>query len=164
MGWTTPSHVVSGADISSAAHNTDVIDNIQYLYDYLPRGYIASATVTAVQSSISTVADVTGLTATWTAPANRRYKMTVLLPVFQNSGAAGTLDVFITTSSNTAVATSQIQVPASSYAMAHAMVVVAPSAGSITYKVRMSTSASTCQTAVAATIPGLFLIEDIGHT
>ena len=129
-----------------------------------PWGYITSATATSNQTGISSIADLTSLSVTWTAVANRRYKIEIAIPMFQNSGAAGTQNVVIATSGGTTIATWQQQVSASFDAMANVYTYVTPAAGSVTYKARASTSASTCQTSVSATIPALISVEDVGPT
>ena len=52
-----------------------------------PRGVVAYGSVTANQSNITTVVDLTGLTATWTANPTRTYRTTAFFNM--NSSVAG---------------------------------------------------------------------------
>lgn len=129
-----------------------------------PWGYIGQATRTTAQSSIgTTVTDLTGLSVTFTALANRRYKITGNISVQQKGAASLSCQVLITDGSNTILQTS----PQNAYAV-DAIATCTPillttfSAGSQTVKLRASTFTSTMNTLASSTQPGYLLVEDMG--
>lgn len=129
-----------------------------------PWGYIGSASTTTQQSSISTVTDLTSgtaLTVTFTAIANRRYRITGHVPTAHIT-TQGEETISITTGTPTTLAASIITVVGGQYANHYLHTVQTPSAGSITYKLRAAASAGTITTNVSSTQPASILVEDIG--
>jgi hypothetical protein len=126
-----------------------------------PWGIMGTATATSNQTGISAEADVTGVTVTFTAAANRRYKVTVSGRIVQQT-SAGVAEVKITDSANTLQDKWTFSLTAGSAAYATVTAILTPAAGSITYKARMSTTAGTVDTTAAATQPFRILVEDIG--
>jgi len=129
----------------------------------LPRGVMAYAQVTANQTGISTVVDLTSLTVTFTAVAGRRYRITGFGLITQRTGT-GTATMTITNSANVQQAAAQSRLTGADNEMQTAtpMFVVVPGAGSITYKLRLTTNASTCDLTATGTNPAFILAEDIG--
>lgn len=125
-----------------------------------PLGTIAVATQTSSQTGITTEADVTSLTATWTALADRRYKLTAFLPIQQLTNG-GTVIGKITDDSNTEVAGGRSTLTATFQDTMHLVAVITPSAGSVTYKVRASSTASSL-TIRSTDHTAWFIVEDIG--
>lgn len=125
------------------------------------KGY---AQVIADQTGIaSSITDITSLTVTFTAVANRLYKLSANL-IFTQLTSTGTLTGFFREGStelgrffrmNNVVA-NQIN-PASGWCY-----VAAPSAGAHTYKLSASTSAGTVTVTAAATFPAQLMVEDCG--
>lgn len=133
----------------------------------LPWGVQAVATMTANQSSISsTEIDITGLSVTFTAVANRRYRSMLALPIFSNGGGSTTtFGAFITDGSNTRKGQTNLSVPAVSDA--HATVwawETGLSAGSVTRKGRVITTVGGSSGVLIATasVPAFLLVEDVG--
>lgn len=127
----------------------------------MPWGFIATGAATSSQTGVSTVADVTSATVTFTAVTGRRYRI-VGHCVVQQSTSTATSSVIIADGSNTQIQSWAMTLTASSFGTANLMVTVTPSAGSVTYKLRMSATAGTIGTSAAATAPATILVEDIG--
>jgi hypothetical protein len=131
----------------------------------LPAGEVGYASVTANQGSITTVADLTSLTATWTAVSSRRYMITVYgNAVSSVAGDVGGLH--ISTSGGTDVQLAQFYLPSAGVTSVavHAQVMLTGLSGSVTYKARMSriSGTGTLQFSASATAPGQFSVVDIG--
>lgn len=121
-------------------------------------GYVARITdVTGITSQ----ADITGTDLTFTAAANRRYKLTGYCRTNQITTTSNQ-EVYITTSGNTVLQTSAVYATAAQQQAHHLVVVVTPAAGSITYKMRAAVSAGSVDIKGATTYPIIFFIEDIG--
>jgi len=70
MAWVTPSNVATGDVLTAATWNQDVVENTKRL----PRGVVGVAKASSVdQTGITTIADVTGCSVTFTAEASRYY-------------------------------------------------------------------------------------------
>lgn len=128
-----------------------------------PWGRVASASVTSTQTGISTVTDVTNLAVTWTAVANRKYKIALSCGVRQLT-ADGTVQFVIATNAGTQVGAWAATLVTNAFGYANAFVDVSPAAGAVTYKARLLTSAGTIGTSVSATQPGSLIVEDVGPT
>lgn len=128
----------------------------------LPWGFIGFAEATGVQTGITTSTDVTGLTVTFTAVANRRYKLTAFVNLLQSTNT-GNVQVIIADGSNNSQAIGTDTYAAGEYGTTVAIKgSVSPAAGSTTYKVRINTSAGTVGLNQGAGYPTMFLVEDIG--
>lgn len=126
------------------------------------RGTMGYASTTTAQTGISsTPTDLTSLSVTFTAVTGRRYKISASVRVIQNVGAANNT-LSITDGSNVEVGKSLLSVPGGSNGFHTPIAVVTPTSGSVTYKLRLSTSADNTQTSPAATAPAFILVEDIG--
>lgn len=126
----------------------------------LPGGWIGYAEVTANQTGITTVTDLTGLSVAVTAGTNRRLKITGSIRVTRTV-ADGYTTLYIRESStnlNFGVTLSTLDF------FCVAMAVITPTAGSHTYKLSLerTTGTGTVGIAAAAANPNFILVEDIG--
>ena len=122
----------------------------------MPWGIIAKTTGVTVGIT-TTLADI-GTSLTFTAVANRQYKYT-FYAYASNSSAAGTLETYITDSSNVGKAFLNLYVPGGgNYTFQNLTYISTETAGSVTRKIR-----SKCQSG-SGTIYGdfQFFVEDIG--
>lgn len=79
MAWTNPETFTAGQPLTAASMNI-VSGDALHLYDNLPRGYVGQAFSTSINQSTTTVADLTGITVTFTADASRWYKVELIVP------------------------------------------------------------------------------------
>ena len=126
-------------------------------------GRIAGASSVAATTSIgSSSTDVNSLSVTFTAVANRYYRTTVLIPIYQQATADG----FVTTRINDGTSDKvQVQELVKSGASATLSIsfVETIASGSVTRKARISTdSGSSGSIAYNAIYPASILVEDIG--
>lgn len=128
----------------------------------LPWGIQGIATTSSGQAGVtSSGADLTGLSVTFTAVANRRYRITGYVCLLKNT-SAGLMRFLITDGSNTQLRLALLYAPTSgTYYNIHTSVVHTPAAGSFTYKLRASSDTNTMDVA-HGTDPGFILVEDIG--
>jgi hypothetical protein len=129
-----------------------------------PWGRVAAAVTSATdQTGISTVADITGLaTVSWTAFANRRYRVTLNVNILQNTSAA-TSEIIIANGANTILrqrSTSLAIAGVAGVTVIHELNGLA--AGSQTVKGRAVTGAGTLTIANSFTRNGELIVEDIG--
>lgn len=125
-------------------------------------GVIDVKTVTAAQNGIAAVTDITGLSSTFTAVANRRYRYTLMVPVAVQQTATGIQTASITDASNVVKGSTNNTAPAASQAFSIVIAFETPAAGSTTRKGRMATTAGTVDLAFGATLVGSFCVEDVG--
>lgn len=127
----------------------------------MPGGVLGYAQVTANQTGITTVVDLTGLTVTVTVGSARRIQITGIA-LFQD----GTIDTQVIMSIQegaTVLTQSAIdQGLAASNQTLNPMVILSPTAGVHTYKLTAQASAGTVQMTAAATTPAFILVQDIG--
>lgn len=128
----------------------------------VPLGTLTGGYAQAVvnQTGISAIADLTGLTVTVTVGSGRRIRISGNVGVLQRTSAAtADVDIFEGVTqlrrAFTGLAINGAQTLAPS-------VVLTPSAGAHTYKLRAATTAGTVETVAAATDPCWILVEDIG--
>jgi hypothetical protein len=129
-----------------------------------PRGVMGYVISTGNHSVTTATADVTGMSITFTAVANRLYKAT-FSGFYSQSDALSRLELYLTDGSNTGQNNIQRTIPNNGglSSVSHAFIFTA-SAGSITRKIRTNVSGGT------ATIFGnpadsrtySFVIEDLG--
>lgn len=126
-------------------------------------GEIGSATRSSSQTGISTITDLTGLSVSVTTVANRRIKISAIVPVQQITGA-GVPQLTIRDGGGATLQT--INFPGSAgagdTAMLAGFVRLTTTAATTTYKLSLSTSANTVNTICAAGVIGHILVEDIG--
>jgi hypothetical protein len=132
----------------------------------LPGGVEAGgyAFVTADQTGITTIVDLTSLTVTFTAVTGRLYRVYVE-GYAATSVADDIVELSITDASNTQVQARQWVIASTSVSLhISASVLVAPSSGSATYKARLRrvSGTGTIQLSASATAPAYIIIEDVG--
>lgn len=148
----TPGSFVAGTPLTAAEMNL------------LPGGCKGRAVVTASQSGITAVTDLTGATVTFTALAGRRYKITGEVLLFSNT-AATNMTLAIRKGSATQIQSRPTGlIAAGDLVTATATVDDVPGAGSVTYKLSVSRQAGTgtISTSIDSTRPDLIIVEDIG--
>lgn len=124
------------------------------------------AQITANQGSITTIADVTGLTVTWTAVTGRSYRIAVQCEA-SSTVAADVVIVAITDPSNTIKTRATTVLPTATVsATLAASVIESGLSGSTTRKVRAQRAlgTGTITLTAAATFPAFILVLDIGPT
>lgn len=133
----------------------------------MPWGPVAPvAQATAAQATITTVADLTSLSITFTAVANRRYKVTVK-SIVQCTVSGASAILTLCDASNTILNTMYFTAPAANgigdASFTHDT--TTPSAaGSYTFKLRLALNSGTGSVSsfAAATAPAQLTVEDIG--
>jgi hypothetical protein len=149
----------------------DLADDALYIYAgatsgwqppwNLPWGQVASATTSTATTSISSsYSDLTGLSVTWTAVANRRYKVTGYSDLSSTSASIARLA--ITDGSANVKAQAQQALAANDVAAQTVFELFTGTAGSTTRKLRGLVTAGTGATQSNAYGPHLILVEDIG--
>lgn len=89
MPWTTPETFTAGQTLTAASMNKMTANDL-----VLPRGFVAYVENTTLSQTASADADVTSLSVTFTAEANRRYRITGVIPyVERSSGIAATIQL-----------------------------------------------------------------------
>lgn len=125
-----------------------------------PWGRVGFARVTANQSGITAIADLTSLTVTFLVPIAGRTIKIVGYGNFQATGAASQA-LYIRESATQLAASSRDVTNGNPYSWDVAVVLESPTEGSHTYKLSVSSTASTTLIA-SATQPAFILAEDIG--
>lgn len=103
---------------------------------------VASASATSSQTGITTVTDLTSLSVTFTAAADRRYLILGTVPVL-NATAASRLELVLADGSNTVLQVVAHQYPGTDYHQMSMQHDVVPGSGSVTYKLRLQRGAGT---------------------
>lgn len=131
-------------------------------FSKLPNGLVAYSTITTWGGgNISATADV--MTLTFTFAASRGYVLECLFSLFTQNTSTGAVSCTITDNTPTQISGTQQTLTATSVGTAFAVSsIVAPGAGSATYRMRMSTSAGTVTPNPSTTSPFVFNIYDIG--
>jgi hypothetical protein len=128
----------------------------------LPGGWIGYNEVTANQSTITSVVDLTSLTVTVTVGTGRRIRVSAHCTLQQNS-AAGEQQLYIFEGAQIGI--SRITAHSGLGFYTHTpSVVLTPSSGSHTYKLRAAAVAGNLDLVASATAPAYILVEDIGAT
>ncbi len=121
-------------------------------------GEIGYAEVMADQGSITTIVDLTSLTATVTVAAGRRIRISAGCR-HSNSGANSNV-LYIREGSTTLQTASLIG--STSTQFLNGAVVITPTAGAHTYKLSAETGGGTMTMRASSTSPAFILVEDIG--
>jgi hypothetical protein len=127
-----------------------------------PRGVMGYVDRTAGNITVTTtIADLTGMTVTFTAEANRLYQAT-----WQCTGTkdttAGITAVYLTDSANTKIGSTNVYQIAGGFASLNGAITFSTTAGSKTYKLRADTNINTFTAYAVATLPLQFTITDLG--
>jgi len=155
---TAPGGFVAG-DVLGAADLND-----------LPGGVVGYAKVTADQSTITSEADLTSLTATWTAVSSRLYKYTFHCVIKNDDttrAATESIAVKVTNASNTMVFQCVNYGPTESTMTGGLTTIVGVGyetglSGSTTRKLRCVADTTSASLIASATSPAFFIVEDIG--
>ena len=128
-----------------------------------PWGVMGYVEVTANQNSITTVVDLTSLTLTFTAAANRRYRIQGQVTVSTTVGD-GAFQLYITDSTPTTYNRATSYLDNTGALTVFVQAVETFSAGSQTVKLRLerATGTGTYTMSASSTAPAFLLIEDIG--
>ena len=157
---TLGSNTISG---TKAQFNTALTDgDFAYASDLTarPQGVLGYAQVTANQGGITTAVDLTGLTVTVTVGSGRRIKVTGDV-YYSTTVAGGAAGVYVNEGASQLA--QRTRVTAGTLADASRVeVVLTPSAGAHTYKLRGSMGSGTGTLEAAATYPAYILVEDLG--
>lgn len=131
----------------------------------LPGGWIGYAEQTAVQTSITTLGDLTNLTVAVTVGTGRRIRISGFVSLAQST-TAGLAEVDIYEGATQLQrAYTPIQTTAGqNFAILMPQVVLTPTSGAHTYNLKVATSAGSAVTNSSATTPSFILVEDIGAT
>jgi len=129
----------------------------------LPWGIIGAAEGTTAQTGITSITDLTSMTLTWTAVANRRYHITGAARVNQATNAAA-VTLTLRTSGGTVLQESTAALDNSSITIAslHINKMYTPSAGSTTVKLSLTSTATSASTTCDSTRPLTLNIIDVG--
>jgi hypothetical protein len=133
------------------------------LANELPFGFVAYAQRTATQGGIVTATDLTDLTVTFTALANRRYKITSS-GMLRSSVSGDTFNWVIVRGSTRLSFRSFYTAPVNVAVFSGHTIIDTPSAGSVTYKIQAerNTGTGTGTLQAVADYPAFILVEDIG--
>lgn len=131
---------------------------------YLRGGLVMAYATKTANQTFTTIADVTGLSVTFTAIAGRLYKVSVV-GLLKSSVANDICQLVIADGTGTTLAVSQQVCPNTTYSVpATTFYLATPSAGSVTYKARVVRVAGTGTGTLeaAATYPAYIIAEDVG--
>jgi hypothetical protein len=126
----------------------------------VPLGFIAEATATASQNTITTVVDLTGLSVTWTALPGRRYRIEGRAH-FQAASGAPSAILQITDTTPTLQRDAVILATTALPLFVTVDHEVEPAAGSVTYKLR-ALSGGTINMVASATRYASIRVYDVG--
>jgi hypothetical protein len=128
----------------------------------LPWGIIGRAERTSNQTGISTAADITGLTITWTANSSRIYRTTVY-SIVQQDTANGLVFIRITDGANQQKQQWMVTTVATGFYTCCSQVTETGLSGSTTRKARADSQANTMSIQATSTLPAFILVEDLGE-
>jgi hypothetical protein len=166
--------VTAGASVDGAVVYINSGDGIEGLYAYngsnfrlpwnMQWGRVGSAIATSNQGTFTTLVDLTSLTITFTAVANRIYRVTSEC-TFGATGAAGDVALIIATGAGTQLQKRGTHAGGAGVGVSiSASVDLTPSAGSTTYKAQAQrdSGADTWTAIATSTQPNLIRIDDMG--
>lgn len=121
------------------------------------------AEVTAIQASITTLVDLTGLAVTVTVPEGRRIQITGKVD-FATTAGAGSQTELVIREGATELQRGKIESPAATSESQEVSVVLSPTAGTHTYKLSARVGSGTVSMVATAAIPAFILVEDISDS
>lgn len=124
---------------------------------------MAHASKTA-NENFTVLADVTGLSVTFTAIAGRLYRVEAIAQ-FTSTVANDACSLYLTDGANNTLQTSNaVGLPTANSLQAYCLLLASPGAGSVTYKARVqrTTGTGTVTLVAAATYPAYISVVDIG--
>lgn len=146
-----PTQLTTGALVTAANWNT------------IPAGVLGYAQTTTSQGSITSTVDLTGLSVTVTAIASRRIRVSGFVSIGADA-ADNTIRVGIWQLTNELNSSDVNSSVANVRYGTHVSVVVTPSAGSVTYRIRAGrvSGAGSVGTGSSTIRPSYILVEDLG--
>lgn len=154
--------VLSPGSLDSATRRA-----IENLWDRHPRGVVGYAEVVASSALVTTITDLAGLSVTWDALPDRRYR-TSFFGEIQGTVTNDLGIVFITDGSGNEKRRHPIHMPptisGAAYTGISTSIVEIPGSGPVTRKMRLERNIGTGAVALyaAATQPAFIVVEDIG--
>jgi len=150
MAITNNVDFVSGAILTAAQQNN------------FPRGIMAVSKATATDATITAMEEQ--LSVTFTAVANRNYKVTYFEPEVTGTATAYTnIAIFLTSIAGSQIAGGYVYAPAAnSFTSITVTAVGTFTAGTVIIKGAASASSGTSKLGRAATQPAFLMVEDIG--
>ena len=146
---------VSGEVVTAAKLNQITTD-----INSTKRSWYAT-TNTTDQTGISAVADITGLSVTWTADATRLYRISVNVGLFKAT-TANFGNVHITDASNVIKLSRSVWMAISDYSQVAVDWIESGLSGSVTRKARADAGSGTINIINSFTRNGIIMVEDIG--
>ncbi len=125
-----------------------------------PAGNLGYVVKTTNQTGFSAIADITGLSVTVTVGSGRRIKVSGKINITQNT-STGSASMYLYESTTQLDAVTQSDL-AGWIGTRFISVILTPTAGSHTYKLRLSTDAGTVDENATTTVPAYIMVEDIG--
>lgn len=146
-----PGEFVAGTALTAASMNQ------------LPAGLVGLAATASPQVSIGTSATaLTGFSVAVATVANRRYKITVHVPVRQRT-SSGAVTLEVCKAGTTVVNAAWMSLGTDEYGTFDVSVIEKPGAGTTTYTARLRTTANTCEARSGDnSSTGLIFVEDLG--
>lgn len=129
--------------------------------DKYPGGWIGYAEVTANQTGISSVTDLTSLSVTVTVGTSRRIQVFGFARLTQQT-SNGIITFSIRDGSSTTLSTYLFTASTGNSTQGVVSAVLTPSSGSNTYKLSLATTAGTVDMSAGATFPAHILVCDLG--
>ena len=127
-----------------------------------PRGVMAFVKRTTAVTALGTaVADISGMSVTFTAQSSRLYKISWFI-TGQKITSAGYTDIQLTDNANNLNSAMTSYTIAGNYWNCSGGVVLTGVSGSLTFKLRGSTELATSNPTATATVPISLIVEDIG--
>lgn len=127
---------------------------------FMPRGLVTYVERTVQQGGVLAKVDLTGLTTTFTALANRRYQIVGDVPIKQINNA-GVPTLFLIEGS-TDIQSRFATLALNDWIPLRVERFRNPGAGSFTYKLALQSTASAAETAVGSALPGILYVVDAG--
>ena len=127
----------------------------------VPWGLVGAVVTSADQTGISAIADITGLTVTWTATASRTYVTFVKASVRKITNA-GDAFIHLTDGAGGQKDGSPVTLGVNDYGTLTAIAIETGLSGSITRKARASASSATVTVLGASNYTSSILVFDIG--
>jgi hypothetical protein len=124
-----------------------------------PDGTMAYVQVTANQTGISAVTDLTSLTVTVTPAASRRLRVKAYVRLIQNTSAA--TPIVSIKEGATILNQAVVGLAIGGQATLHVEAILTPTAAAHTYKITLETGLGTVDLLASATNPSFILCEDI---
>ena len=117
---------------------------------------------TAQLGNGTSATDITGMTITFTAVANRRYRIMALCVTQQSGAGAGVQNLYVRNGANTIIGSVGGSEASANFATWVCITIDTPGAGSVTYKASIITNANTVDIACSTTQPAILTVEDFG--